>query len=698
METSIHNIDNSGSYKIKDKNPNFDSKINGETPINNNKDKDTKDTNTYLTKLCSEIDSLKIMPKVGFTFDERMLCHKVFQGSHPERPERAIVIYANLLLKNISDKLIYIPCEEISSAEIVKIHSEKHLSELNSIIYEENYRNSRNSINEKDEKIERKKNEHIFFFGGDTYDNYYTLESLKLSAGGLLNLCKSALKNEIDYGFAIIRPPGHHSNQNCARGFCFLNNVALTANYLIENKKKVAIVDWDVHHGDGSQEIFYDKSNPLVISLHRHDNGNFYPYGKGHFTDDGEAAGKGYNINIPWHCQFPYQYVDSYIGDDEYYYAFENVVIPVLKEYKPDYILVSCGFDAAENDPLGGLALSPLGYSYMTHALIKVCPKILVALEGGYNLDSLSRCSEAIIRTLLGEKIPYDSLLINSNKDIKFIPPSIPVSELNSKNYFSPCLHEVFTVNQVISHFSQFWKNLKSENKLKDKKFIRIDDKVSSTSFLQVSPEFKKYLIDPSDSEILKIIKGEKLIDIIKIKIGGQTIFDNGKIFKGKISKHKNVNRRTTSQLLEFRIEGLSLRDSSNFLNWNGKEGIYYLINKDDIDYLFTNLIKLKFKNNLVNSLKDFLKVYEKALLKTNFDLFNVDMLIFFKNENFAKSSWFDKNYNFSIKLNGFRNYSFQKFSNTNKNTSSNSNSNSNFLNGIKKLIKYFSDLVIIDN
>jgi acetoin utilization deacetylase AcuC-like enzyme len=333
---------------------------------------------------------------VGYVFDEKMLLHKDFNSDHVERPERAMVIYSNLLLKDLTSRLTKLPSVEILEMQLEPIHPREYIQTIRKLQYK----------TDKDGKeVLREHSESFNTFSYDTYDNYATYESAKLSAGSLLSCCKAVHLGEVQHAFAIIRPPGHHASHDKCRGFCFFNNVAVSVDYLIKKGKKVAIVDWDVHHGDGTQEIFYKQDNPLLISLHRYDNGYFYPAKTGNQNEIGEDKGKWFNVNIPWNTEY-YNISNSFIGDDEYYYAFETIVLPMLRDYKPDVILVSCGFDAAENDPLGGLALSPIGYSYMTNALKQVCGNIIVALEGGYNLSSLSRCSEAIIRTLLGEEYP----------------------------------------------------------------------------------------------------------------------------------------------------------------------------------------------------------------------------------------------------------------------------------------------------
>lgn len=203
----------------------------------------------------------------------------------------------------------------------------------------------------------------------------------------------SQMNNSKD-GFILIRPPGHHSNF-CKdsifvnpQGFCILNNISFGVDYIINkyNYKKVAIIDWDVHHGNGTQDIFYTRKDVLFIDLHRYD-GKFYP-GSGKEEEKGEKEGYGYNINIP---------LSKGSGEDVYLQKFNDIIIPTLKEYNPDWIFISCGFDAHESDPLGGMNLKDESY-FKFYELIKDLKKpITMFLEGGYNPDVIFRCISNIL-------------------------------------------------------------------------------------------------------------------------------------------------------------------------------------------------------------------------------------------------------------------------------------------------------------
>jgi len=217
-----------------------------------------------------------------------------------------------------------------------------------------------------------------------------TNSAARYAAGSVLKLVQEVYKKTVRHGFAIVRPPGHHAECGRARGFCFFNNVALAARWLTVKGKRVAIVDWDVHAGNGEQDIFYRDDQVLTISIHRHDRGKFYPgegdkYGP---VSIGEDRGRGHHVNVCWNL------ADGYApGDDEYYYAFDKVVMPMLKQFKPDYILVAAGFDAASGDPIGGLEVTPRCYGRLTRLLKSRGVPVILILEGGYDLENLRDCA-----------------------------------------------------------------------------------------------------------------------------------------------------------------------------------------------------------------------------------------------------------------------------------------------------------------
>uniref|UniRef100_A0A914BXY9 histone deacetylase n=1 Tax=Acrobeloides nanus TaxID=290746 RepID=A0A914BXY9_9BILA len=233
----------------------------------------------------------------------------------------------------------------------------------------------------------------------DTYFNDANTQlATRIAVGSLVELASQVAEGKLRNGFACIRPPGHHAEKEQAMGFCFFNNVSITAKHLQQRYgnvcQKIAIVDWDVHHGNGTQLCFEADPNVLYISLHRHDNGNFFP-GTGAVTDVGVDAGKGYTVNVP--------FSGDTMGDVEYLAAWRVLVIPLLEMFKPDFILVSSGFDAAKGHPaaLGGYELTAPIFGYFTRTLMPYANgRVVLALEGGYDLTSICDSAEECVKAL----------------------------------------------------------------------------------------------------------------------------------------------------------------------------------------------------------------------------------------------------------------------------------------------------------
>lgn len=227
----------------------------------------------------------------------------------------------------------------------------------------------------------------------DTYYNKHSRVASHLAVGGVIEGLDKIQEGKWRNAFAIVRPPGHHSGaRNTINGFCVYNNVAIGIEYLRTkyNVKRIAVFDWDVHHGDGTQHIFREDPNLLFISLHRFDRGCFYPGDSGAHTNVGSGPAEGFQINVPWNTQNEkYRPYDLTPGSNEYIYIFERALYPIIKEFKPEFIFISAGFDSARGDPLGGMSVGPEGYHYITKKLMKVAP-LIVVLEGGYNLTSIS--------------------------------------------------------------------------------------------------------------------------------------------------------------------------------------------------------------------------------------------------------------------------------------------------------------------
>lgn len=274
----------------------------------------------------------------------------------------------------------------------------------------------------------------------------------RLSAGGAIEACYAIMRGQVKNAIAVIRPPGHHAEHDQAMGFCFFNNVPIAAKACQREFgdacRKILILDWDVHHGNGVQQAFYNDPNVLYISLHVHQGGRFYPTGDyGDHLHCGEGAGLGRNVNIPWKT--------AGMTDADYIHAFQQIVMPIAQDFGPDLVLVSAGFDAAEGDMLGKCHVSPAGYAHMTHALMSLAQgKIAICLEGGYNLRSIAISALAVTRTLMGE--PPERL---TNSD--------------------PTITGVDTVQQVLRQQAKFWPCLSPKDPskhLRDLKGERLHD------------------------------------------------------------------------------------------------------------------------------------------------------------------------------------------------------------------------------
>lgn len=344
-------------------------------------------------------------PLTGYVYDPAMLLHEEPQRPwskkvaplqlhgapqpampippHPERPDRLRAIAQHLVAHGLLQRCLRIRCRPVLDEEVSRVHEAQHVQ----------------AIHELPGKIEEGGGAYVFD-GGDTFANEHTYNAALLAAGSLVELTEAVCRGTIDRGVALIRPPGHHAEPDRAMGFCLFNNVAVAAAAARKRFgcRRVLILDWDVHHGNGTERQFYEDPSVLFISLHRYDHGNFYP-GTGHIENVGRGAGEGYNINIAWN--------GGGTGDAEYMMAFDDVIMPVATAFAPDLVLVSAGFDAARGDPLGGNDVTPAGYAHMTHRLLSLAQgRLVVALEGGYNLTSISRSMEAVVRVLMGASPP----------------------------------------------------------------------------------------------------------------------------------------------------------------------------------------------------------------------------------------------------------------------------------------------------
>ena len=298
---------------------------------------------------------------------------------HPERPDRLKAIVAHLAAMGLFQRCWRVECSCASHDALRTVHT-PHLVDRVAATADAGPDGGS--------------------FGSDTYYCEHSYKAALLSAGGVLEVTRRVALGHATAGLALVRPPGHHAEPDAAMGFCLFNNVAVAAAVARREwgAHRVLILDWDVHHGNGTQNAFLDDPSVLYISLHRYDSGSFYP-GTGDPRCVGEGAAAGTNVNIGWPT--------GGMGDAEYMAAFDAVVMPIARSFNPDLVLVSAGFDAAAGDPLGGCCVSPTGYAHMTAQLRTLAGgRVVVALEGGYNLHSISNSVAAVAAVLLGDPPP----------------------------------------------------------------------------------------------------------------------------------------------------------------------------------------------------------------------------------------------------------------------------------------------------
>ncbi|KAL2170900.1 hypothetical protein VTG60DRAFT_4304 [Thermothelomyces hinnuleus] len=354
----------------------------------------------------------------GCCYDDRMKLHANADFGpnphHPEDPSRIEYIMRTfkkngLVFTGSDAELIRIiqteptkymwriPAREATKEEICMVHHPGHFLWVEALS-----RKSTQELRELSTRMDQGRDS--LYVGSMTY------EASLISAGGAIETCKSVVAGVVKNAFAIIRPPGHHAEFDAPMGFCLFNNVPIAAKICQADYpdlcRKILILDWDVHHGNGIQNLFYDDPNILYISLHVYRNGEFYP-GKpdnpmtpdGGLEHCGAGPGLGKNVNIGWH--------DQGMGDGEYMAAFQKIVMPIAHEFNPDLVIISAGFDAAAGDELGACFVTPSCYAHMTHMLMSLAGgKVAVCLEGGYDLEAISKSALAVARTLMGEPPP----------------------------------------------------------------------------------------------------------------------------------------------------------------------------------------------------------------------------------------------------------------------------------------------------
>ena len=300
---------------------------------------------------------------------------------HVESPQRLAVLEEALRLWPGLEGAVRVPLRAATPEELARVHAEHHIKRIAST------------------------SGRVASLDPDTGVSPQSYEIACLAAGSLIDLCDAALEGRVQNGMALIRPPGHHATPVRAMGFCLFNNVAVAAAHLLEARglERVLVVDWDVHHGNGTEECFSRDERVFYFSTHQ---SPMYP-GTGPLAMVGSGPGLGYTLNVP---------MMGGMQDSDYLRVFTDLLDPIARAYCPQFILVSAGFDAHDEDPLGGMELRRGGFAGMTKVLMDIaqeyCPgRLVLALEGGYQPAALARSVIAVLSTLQGDTLLAEACL-----------------------------------------------------------------------------------------------------------------------------------------------------------------------------------------------------------------------------------------------------------------------------------------------
>jgi len=305
--------------------------------------------------------------------DSIYMRHNLGRG-HPERPARYEAVISALDTAGLAAQMLRIPARAATIDELSACHSGAYIR----LVQSEVSRGAR------------------VLSTGDTDLCAASLEVALEAVGGVLNAVDAVIGGRAQNAFCVVRPPGHHANAERGMGFCIFNNVALAARYAQRRHgvERVLIADWDVHHGNGTQDIFYADGSVFFFSTHQHP---WYP-GTGHSNETGEGAGRGTTLNCP---------LPAGSGHAEILGAFERKLLPAVRDFKPDLVLISAGFDSRAGDPLGGFMLSDQDFAGLTALLLELAGtyaggRLVSVLEGGYSLEGLAAAAVAHVKALAG--------------------------------------------------------------------------------------------------------------------------------------------------------------------------------------------------------------------------------------------------------------------------------------------------------
>uniref|UniRef100_A0A4W6G8R7 Histone deacetylase n=1 Tax=Lates calcarifer TaxID=8187 RepID=A0A4W6G8R7_LATCA len=366
----------------------------------------------------------------GLVYDSLMQKHQCMCGnstSHPEHAGRIQSIWSRLQETGLRVHCECIRGRKASLEELQTVHSEAHV-----LLY------GTNPL-----RYKQQKSGCVFVcvcwqVDSDTiWNEVHSSSAARLAVGSVVELVFKVASGELKNGFAVVRPPGHHAEESTPMGFCYFNSVAIAAKLLQQrlNVSKILIVDWDVHHGNGTQQAFYADPSVLYLSLHRYDDGNFFP-GSGAPDEVGSGAGVGFNVNMAFTGG-----LEPPMGDAEYLAAFRTVVMPIANEFAPDVVLVSSGFDAVDGHapPLGGYKLTAKCLGYLTRQLMGLAGgRLVLALEGGHDLTAICDASEACVSALLGNELdPIPDEVLQQRPNANAVHSMEKVTETHSKYWRS---------------------------------------------------------------------------------------------------------------------------------------------------------------------------------------------------------------------------------------------------------------------
>jgi len=317
--------------------------------------------------------------KVGYVYDPVYLKHDT--GQHPENASRLEAIISHLEQTQLIHQLTLIQPRAALIEELSSVHSEQYISHVQEVAQRGGG-----------------------WLDADTVMSPDSYQAALYAAGGIIRATEEVMNGEIASAFALVRPPGHHATSQRAMGFCLFNNVAVATKYALAkyNLERIAIIDFDVHHGNGTQESFYDNPQVLYISTHE---SPFYP-GTGNLGETGKGEAKGTTVNIP---------LPAGCGDAEYLTAFEQIIVPAVRRFNPQLILVSAGYDTHWADGLALMQVSVSGFAQMVKIINgladELCSgRLVLTLEGGYNLTALAASVKATFDVLLGNTNIEDPL------------------------------------------------------------------------------------------------------------------------------------------------------------------------------------------------------------------------------------------------------------------------------------------------